>query len=120
MTKTKNTLIICAYVLLMTLFFFGGYTIGGVRRNEIAAAPTPVPVSVPAAAVNPRQQTRYRIILSNSELFLYKRDGEESELLYSHPIIEDIFPHEDMEELRRGVEFDNLHDAQRLLENFVS
>lgn len=121
MMKTKNTLIICAYVLLMTLFFFGGYAAGGMRRNEIAAVPTSEPVSVPVAAVNPDQSViQYELILDHSELFLYKKDGEDTELLYSHPISENIFPREDMEELKNGVYFETLEDAQSLLENFVS
>lgn len=121
MMKTKNTLIICAYVLLMTLFFFGGYAAGGMRRNKIAAVPTPEPVSVPVAAVNPDQSViQYELILDHSELFLYKKDGEDTELLYSHPISENIFPREDMEELKNGVYFETLEDAQSLLENFVS
>ena len=123
MTKDimKNTLIVCAYVLLMVLFFFGGYAMGGARREKttVAVSATPEPVTVPAAVAGP-QKSRYELVLENSELFLYKRDGESSELLYSHPIIETVFPREDVEELRNGVWFDSLDDAQSLLENFVS
>lgn len=122
MTKDimKNTLIVCAYVLLMVLFFFGGYAMGGARRETtVAVSATPEPVTVPAAVAGP-QKARYELVLENSELFLYKRDGESSELLYSHPIIETVFPREDVEELRNGVWFDSLDDAQSLLENFVS
>lgn len=122
MTKDimKNTLIVCAYVLLMVLFFFGGYTMGGLRSEKmVAVSATPEPVNVPVAVSGP-QKARYELILENSELFLYKRDGDSSELLYSHPIIENVFPREDVEELKNGVSFDNLDDAQSLLENFVS
>lgn len=121
MTKDimKNTLIICAYVLLMALLFFGGYAIGGMQNSKVAVSATPQPVTLPAAVSGP-QRASYELILENSELFLYKRLGQDSELLYSHPITENIFPREDMEELKNGILFDNLKDAQSLLENFVS
>ena len=121
MYKVRNTLIIFAYVLLMVLFFFGGYTIGGIQHGDISLSSTPEPLIVPAVAPNINQNSySYEIILSNSELLLYKVDGDTRELLYSHPISENIFPNEDMEELKNGVKFDKLSDAQSLLENFVS
>lgn len=121
MYKVRNTLIIFAYVLLMVLFFFGGYTIGGIQNGDVSLTSTPEPLIVPAVAPNTAQNSySYEIILSNSELLLYKIDGDTRELLYSHPISENIFPKEDMEELKNGVKFEKLSDAQSLLENFVS
>lgn len=118
--KTKNILIVAAYVLLMVLFFFGGYAIGGIRQRPIAVVSTPQPNILPAAAIDGSQKLQYELILINSELFLYKNEGNSHELLYSHPITENIFPPADIEELKRGVYFDKLSEAQSLLENFVS
>ena len=116
--KAKNILIVAAYVLLMVLFFFGGYTVGGIQQKQLAVVSTPQPHTIPAAAMN--TSVKYQLILINSELFLYKNAGDIHELLYSHPIPEHIFPPEDIEELRHGIYFDKLSDAQSLLENFVS
>lgn len=116
--KIKNILIVAAYVLLMVLFFFGGYTVGGIQQKQLAVVSTPQPYAVPAAALN--TSVKYQLILINSELFLYKDTGNIHELLYTHPIPEHIFPPEDIEELKNGIYFDKLSDAQSLLENFVS
>ncbi len=116
--KTKNILIVAAYVLLMVLFFFGGYTVGGIQQKQLAVVSTPHPDIVPAVAID--GTAKYQLILINSELFLYKNSGNIHELLYSHPITEHIFPPEDIEELKHGIYFDKLSDAQSLLENFVS
>ena len=35
-------------------------------------------------------------------------------------ISENVFPSEDIDELKKGVEFDNLDEAQQMFENFVS
>ncbi len=116
----RNTLITAAYVSMMTLFFFGGYALGTSRAKTTAAvSATPVP-AVRAASTSARESAHYELVLENSELFLYKRTGTDSELLYSHPITESVFPREDLDELRGGVSFDTLKDAQSLLENFVS
>ena len=118
--KTKNILIVAAYVLLMVLFFFGGYTVGGIQQKQLAVVSTPQPNIIPAAAINGASSIKYQLILINSELFLYKNSDDTHELLYSHPITEHIFPPEDIEELKNGIYFDKLSDAQSLLENFVS
>lgn len=104
----------------MTLFFFGGYTIGSVYGTQVPVSPTAEPQIIPAAASEVKSVSKYELILSNSELMLFKRVNERRELLYSHPIIESLYPPDDIEELKHGVDFDNLSDAQSLLENFVS
>ena len=118
--KIRNILIVAAYVLLMTLFFFGGYAVGGIEQKPIAVVSTPQPNTIPAAAVQSEENVKYELILINSELFLYKNTSNSHELLYSHPITENIFPKEDTEELKKGIYFEKLEDAQSLLENFVS
>lgn len=117
--KARNILTIAAYVLLMTLFFFGGYAVGGIEQKTVAVVSTPQPKSVQAAA-SIQEPARYELILINSELFLYKNTSNSHELLYSHPITENIFPKEDTDELKKGLYFEKLEDAQSLLENFVS
>ena len=39
---------------------------------------------------------------------------------YLKEISENVFPSEDIDELKKGVEFDNLDEAQQMFENFVS
>lgn len=116
--KIKNVFIIGAYVLLMTLFFIGGYAVGGIKQQSTVLSSTPVPNTVPVAAS--QHDVKYELVLINSELFLYKNTSKSHELLYSHPITENIFPNKDTEELKRGIYFETLEDAQSLLENFVS
>lgn len=118
MYKEKHTLLICAYTLLMALFFCGGYAIG-TGIDSFSDKTNPQTVSVSAVEENV-SENQFELILDRSELFLYKKIGERRELLYSHPISESIFPQSDIEQLKQGVYFDNLSDAQSLLENFVS
>lgn len=122
MYRTKHTLIILAYAFLIVLFFCGGYIIGiigdNINLNTVIKTPDTVPVSAIENAEDSAK--KYELILEDYELYLYKLVGERRELLYSHPINEEIFPKSDMEQLRNGVYFDNLSDAQSLLENFVS
>lgn len=123
MEKIKNSLIIASYLLLMAVFFAGGYALG--QRGDAAvpiAEATPgairaVSVEIPEEA---EPVTVYTIIMENSNLYLYSvTDGVNTEMA-RHKISETIFPASDIEMLKNGVTFDNLGDAQELLENFVS
>ena len=46
--------------------------------------------------------------------------GNNKTAILSEEISENVFPSEDIDELKKGVEFDNLDEAQQMFENFVS
>lgn len=124
MEKLKNSLIIASYVLLMTLFFAGGYAVGNIKavpEDTAASAVTPAEDTVSAPPVIEEEKvTVYTVIMENSDLYLYSvTDGVNTEIA-RHKISEGIFPARDMDMLRNGVTMDNLGDAQELFENFVS
>ena len=99
----KNTLIVSSYVLLVALFFGGGYAIGRIGVSD--SVPTPMPT---VAAVE------------NGLLQINKCVGDNKTAILSEEISENVFPSEDIDELKKGVEFDNLDEAQQMFENFVS
>lgn len=123
MEKIKNSLIIASYLLLMAVFFAGGYALGQ-RGDAVAPVAEATPGAVRAVSVEIPEDaepvTVYTIIMENSNLYLYSvTDGVNTEMA-RHKISETVFPASDIEMLRNGVTFDNLGDAQELLENFVS
>lgn len=122
MEKLKNSLIIASYVLLMTLFFAGGFALGNYRsvpEDTAVSAVTPAEDTVPAAAQE-EEVTVYTVIMENSDLYLYSVTNGVNNEIARHKISEGVFPAKDMEMLRNGVTMDNLGDAQELFENFVS
>ena len=126
MNKIKNSVIIAAYVLLVTIFFFGGYAFGS-REGEkelVFDAPEPtVQAAVQAAAVKETDEEEkifYTVIIQNGRLCLFKDDGGSRTLVSSDEISENIYPSADIAELRKGIEFDSMEKAQELFENFVS
>ena len=96
----KNTLIVSSYVLLVALFFGGGYAIGRIGVSD--SVPTPMPTVAAVEEVNANDV----------------RDNKTA--ILSEEISENVFPSEDIDELKKGVEFDNLDEAQQMFENFVS
>lgn len=125
MDKFKNSIIIAAYVLLMTVFFMGGYAFGSYRTEptEVVKATAEPRTEEAVSAVNVREaeeMTVYTVIMEDGVLYLYSVTGEERTQIASEKISESIFPKDDMEKLRNGVTTDNIGDAQELFENFVS
>ncbi len=124
MEKIKNSLLIASYVLLMTVFFAGGYVFGSHQGETV---PVVRQTYEPVRAVNAETEieteesvTVYTVILDGSDLYLYSvTNGVNSEIA-RHKISEGVFPAADVEMLRNGVTLDNLGDAQELFENFVS
>ncbi len=124
MENIKNSLLIASYVLLMTVFFAGGYVFGS---HQGETAPAVRQTYEPVRAVNAETEietkesvTVYTVILDGSDLYLYRvTDGVNNELA-RHKISEGVFPAGDIEMLRNGVTLDNPGDAQELFENFVS
>ncbi|MCC8160701.1 MAG: hypothetical protein LIO53_05260, partial [Oscillospiraceae bacterium] len=109
------------YVLLVALFFGGGYAVG---RMGTQSAEIPVPENTPAAVETVTdsiaQSPVYQVIIENGILKIYKCIGENKMVITSEEISESVFPKSDIEELREVVEFDRLEQAQQMVENFVS
>lgn len=124
MDKIKNSLIIASYVLLMTLFFIGGFALGtyeSAPQGVIQATDTPKQKSVSAANVRETKETSvYTVIMEEKALNLYRVTGGKYTLLAYKNISESVFPKNDVIMLKDGVTFDNLGDAQEMFENFVS
>ena len=113
----KNTLIVSSYVLLVALFFGGGYAIGRIGVSD--SVPTPMP-TVAAVNANDVKTTVYEVKVENGLLQINKCVGDNKTAILSEEISENVFPSEDIDELKKGVEFDNLDEAQQMFENFVS
>mgnify|MGYP001490785991 CR=1 FL=1 len=113
----KNTLIVSSYVLLVALFFGGGYAIGRIGVSD--SVPTPMP-TVAAVDANDVKTTVYEVKVENGLLQINKCVGDNKTAILSEEISENVFPSEDIDELKKGVEFDNLDEAQQMFENFVS
>lgn len=117
----KNTIIVSSYVLLVALFFSGGYAIGkiGTDKNE-TPIPTPYEKTVEAVSEKAVQSPTYEVVIEEGKLIIYKCIGEIKTMIASEEISEDVYPKEDVEELKKGVEFERLEGAQQMFENFVS
>lgn len=125
MNKIKNSMVIASYVLLMTLFFIGGFALGTYKREPegvVQATDTPLQNSVVSAAniENTKEMSVYTVIMEDKSLNLYRVTGGEYTLLAYKNISEKVFPKNDVTMLKNGVTFDNLGDAQEMFENFVS
>lgn len=117
----KNTLIVSSYVLLVALFFGGGYALG--RKTAapgVTVMPSQTPSEVQAASEAVLPAPEYEVTIENSELRIYKCIGDDKQLIVSEKISENVFPQSDIQELRRGVKFERLEAAQQMFENFVS
>jgi hypothetical protein len=119
----KNSLIIASYVLLVAIFFAGGYAFGNYKIEGVVQsteAPRPVEAVSAANISEAEEVTVYTVIMENGVLKLYSvTDGEKTQIA-GQKISENIFPKQDIEMLKNGVTTDNLGDAQELFENFVS
>lgn len=110
----KNGVKITSYVLLTALFFAGGYAVGTVRATT--ARQTNDTVAAETAATG----RVYFLSLEDGMLNLYRISGGEREVMASESITERIYPSDDVRELKNGIVFDNLPDAQAVFEDFVS
>lgn len=119
MKFVKNTFIVSTYILLVAIFFAGGYAIGRVGTTDTEALSKKT-IEAEQASVNDVREMMYEVRLENGTLRLSELVGESEILLLSEKISENIFPGEDVRELKEGVKFDNLEQAQSLFENFVS
>lgn len=86
--------------------------------------PTQAPIQeADEQVMNPepmQEKERYEVIAENGRLCLYKTDSQTRTLITGEDISIDIFPYDDVQELKNGVFFDDLASAQAMFENFVS
>ncbi|MGN0107449.1 MAG: hypothetical protein ACI4A5_07130 [Hominilimicola sp.] len=121
MKKLKNTLIISSYVLLVALFFTGGYALGKIGTGkDVTTAPLPTMRAAMANAEPEIKSPVYELIIEDGILKIYKCIGDEKTVITSEGISESVFPKDDIEELKKGVKFERLEAAQQMFENFVS
>lgn len=117
MKVLKNSIIVSSYVLLTAAFFFGGYAMGNMRGDNVVLV-TPEPARA-VEAIAPEHNIYYLILEDGSLNFYSISDGEKT-LVAGEKISADIYPSDDIDDLKNGVTFDNIEDAQALFENFVS
>jgi hypothetical protein len=117
----KNTLIVSSYVLLVAVFFTGGYAVGKMgAAGESEPIPSQMPKNMETVSQFVSAEPEYEVIIENGTLKIYRCIGDERTVLSSEEISENVFPKDDIEELHKGVKFERLDDAQQLFENFVS
>ncbi len=66
------------------------------------------------------QSPVYEVIIEDGALKINKCIGDDKTVMVSEEISENIYPSGDIEELKRGVVFERLEEAQQMFENFVS
>lgn len=121
MKNLKNTLIVSSYVLLVALFFGGGYAIGRIGINTVDEPEvTMLPDTVQTVSEALVESPVYEVIIEDGELKIYKCIGEDKTVVAREEISVNVFPRSDVEELTRGVRFERLEAAQQMFENFVS
>ncbi len=121
MKNLKNTLIVSSYVLLAALFFTGGRAIGKIgAEKEIPVVPEITPEAVTAAAEKTVESPEYEVVIEGGALRMYECMGNIKTIVASEEISENVFPAEDVRDLREGVRFERLEQAQQMFENFVS
>ena len=117
----KNTLLISSYLLLVALFFSGGYALGRREINNEGAFPEPTMYAAwSEQEKEERRSPEYEVIIEDGVLKIHKCVGENKTVIMSEEISESIFPQQDIKELKEGVRFDRLEAAQQMFENFVS
>lgn len=90
--------------------------------SKPCSVPTPMPTVAAVEEVNANdvKTTVYEVKVENGLLQINKCVGDNKTAILSEEISENVFPSEDIDELKKGVEFDNLDEAQQMFENFVS
>ncbi len=122
MEKKSNIVMIFAYVLLVFMFFGAGFYVGTltnpkpiisrtVSKNELMS------VSMPATIT---EKLNYAVKLKDDELSLLRITQDGEEMIYSVKISRNMFPKDDIEQLKEGIECENIDEARALIENFSS
>lgn len=121
MKSLKNTIIISSYVLLVALFFGGGFAIGriGKKDNTVPEIPEATVSAMEAVSGEVVSAPVYEVIIEEGVLKINRCIGDMKTVIASEEISEGVFPNSDIEELRQGVIFERLEQAQQMFENFV-
>lgn len=121
MKSLKNTIIISSYVLLVALFFGGGFAIGriGKKDNTVPDMPEATVSAMEAVSGEVVSAPVYEVIIEEGVLKINRCIGDMKTVIASEEISEGVFPDSDIEELRQGVIFERLEQAQQMFENFV-
>ena len=98
----KNTLIVSSYVLLVALFFGGGYAIGRIGVSDSVPTPMPTVAAVEEVNANDVKTTVYEVKVENGLLQINKCVGDNKTAILSEEISENVFPSEDIDELKKG------------------
>lgn len=121
--KFKKTLLISSYVLVAALMFSVSFVAGKMGTNVIGPKETEKPeeeTAVETVSENTAYSPEYQVIYEDGQIILYKCMGNIRSVIASEKVSEDVFPKEDVEELKKGVRFQRLEGAQQMFENFVS
>lgn len=112
-----------AYVLGIAVFFVIGFSVGRINgRDEMKRKiqQTDEPKNVSASLSTETETAEYEIKLKNDKLYLYEVIGEMLHPIAESEISEEIYPGADVEELKRGIIFNDKTEAVTMFENFVS
>lgn len=110
-------------IIIVALIFVISFSIGfflekpepeNVQTHISANTPSPAPVYTPEPI------EYYRINLNASKLEMYKIKGEDVIEIREEEVAEDIFPADDIEMLKQGVQTENYETALSIWENFIS
>ena len=88
----KNTLIVSSYVLLVALFFGGGYAIGRIGVSDSVPTPMPTVAAVEEVNANDVKTTVYEVKVENGLLQINKCVGDNKTAILSEEISENVFP----------------------------
>ena len=84
----KNTLIVSSYVLLVALFFGGGYAIGRIGVSDSVPTPMPTVAAVEEVNANDVKTTVYEVKVENGLLQINKCVGNNKTAILSEEISE--------------------------------
>ena len=84
----KNTLIVSSYVLLVALFFGGGYAIGRIGVSDSVPTPMPTVAAVEEVNANDVKTTVYEVKVENGLLQINKCVGDNKTAILSEEISE--------------------------------
>ena len=122
MERKQNIITIAAYVLLMVLFFMFGYFVGmtNTKSNSSKAVPHNTYTQSASLPTTIEEKDFYNVKIDGSTLLLTKVNSVGREVIYSVEISESIFPPDDIDELKEGINFSSIYEANAFIENFTS
>lgn len=106
------------YLIIASVFFTFGYFIG----NRLVQEPASITANAPSSTHNAdtADDTWYEVKISNGRLCLYSVSNNETKELAGEEISAEMFPYDDMNELKNGLAFENFSNALACFEDFVS